>query len=165
MANDMSPLRLNRSFDVATFLEGRTAAWGIFEDRFGRLKRRFVVDIDGHWREGALVVTEHFTYDDGEREQRVWRIIRGEGGAFTGENEDCIGRAKGLTTGDVATFAYTFRLKLKARTVVVTFADAFYRMDESRMFNRAIVRKWGITLGVATIFFEKPQPRIALPAQ
>jgi hypothetical protein len=161
MANDMSPLRLDRPFDVATFLEGRTSAWGIFEDRFGRLKRRFVIDIDGQWRDGVLVVTESFTYDDGEREQRVWRIVRGQGGAFTGENADCIGRAQGLTVGEVATFAYAFRLKLKAGTLVVTFADAFYRMDERRMFNRAIVRKWGITLGVATIFFEKPQPRTA----
>lgn len=164
MANDMSPLRLDRPFDLATFLEGRTTAWGIFEDRFGTLKRRFVVEIEGRWRDGTLVVEEHFTYDDGERETRVWRITRGSGGSFTAENADCIGQAVGRTNGDVASLAYTFRLRLKSRTLVVTFADAFYRMDGARMFNRAVVRKWGITLGVATIFFEKPQSRVAMAA-
>ena len=44
---------------------GQTKAWGIFEDRFGRLRRSFVVDITGTWDEEKQLLTlkEDFVYD------------------------------------------------------------------------------------------------------
>ncbi|MCU0972016.1 MAG: DUF3833 domain-containing protein, partial [Gammaproteobacteria bacterium] len=55
---------------------GKTRAWGIFQDRSGKLRRQFTVDIDGRLQDGELVLTEDFVYADGERSQRVWRIRR-----------------------------------------------------------------------------------------
>ena len=34
---------------IEEYFSGYTRAWGIFEDRFGNLRRQFVVDIDGSW--------------------------------------------------------------------------------------------------------------------
>jgi hypothetical protein len=34
-------------FDILAYFEGRTLADGIFEDRFGKVKRRFTVDMTG----------------------------------------------------------------------------------------------------------------------
>ena len=45
MPNDMSPLLGHDTFSLTSFLEGRTRAWGVFEDRFGRVKRRFEVEL------------------------------------------------------------------------------------------------------------------------
>ena len=39
------------------YFEGKTRAWGIFEDRFGTLRRQFTVDIDGHWDGRTLTLT------------------------------------------------------------------------------------------------------------
>jgi hypothetical protein len=154
MANDMSP-SIGRLFELTTFLEGPVTAWGVFEDRFGRLKRRFRVDLVGRWQGGSFVITEDFAYDDGQRERRVWTVDPKPGGRFVARSPDCIGEATGESTMDVSTMRYKFRLKLKDRELAVDFDDRLYRMDEYNAINRAVVSKWGIRLGSATIFFRR----------
>ena len=53
---------------------GKTFASGIFEDRFGNVRRQFTVDIDGTWDGKTLTLTEDFIFGDGETETRVWSI-------------------------------------------------------------------------------------------
>ncbi|MED5358073.1 MAG: DUF3833 family protein, partial [Pseudomonadota bacterium] len=52
---------------IEEYFAGHTRAWGIFEDRFGNLRRQFVVNIDGKWDGETLVLDEHFLYSDGEK--------------------------------------------------------------------------------------------------
>ena len=66
--------RAGAPFELTTFLDGRTKAWGMFEDRFGRLRRRFEVDMHGRWQEGVFLLDERFVYDDGRVEQRTWLV-------------------------------------------------------------------------------------------
>ena len=47
-------------FRVEEYFLGQTRGWGIFEDRFGDLRRQFVVDIDGAWEGEVFVMTEAF---------------------------------------------------------------------------------------------------------
>ena len=56
-------------FDVFSYFQGHSRAWGIFEDRFGTLRRQFTVDINGTVNDGVLTLTEDFLYDDGEKDQ------------------------------------------------------------------------------------------------
>ena len=56
------------------YFTGRTEAWGLFEDRFGKLRRQFKVTIDGTWDGETLTLDERFKYEDGETDQRIWRI-------------------------------------------------------------------------------------------
>jgi Protein of unknown function (DUF3833) len=37
------------SLVLEDYFQGRTEAWGVFEDRFGRVRRQFKVDIDGRY--------------------------------------------------------------------------------------------------------------------
>ncbi|MEM6492646.1 MAG: DUF3833 family protein, partial [Pseudomonadota bacterium] len=39
------------------YFAGESRAWGVFEDRFGTLKRQFTVDIVGEWDGEQLVLT------------------------------------------------------------------------------------------------------------
>lgn len=73
MPNDMSPIGEKSGFALTSFLLGRTRAWGIFEDRFGRVKLRFAVEMNGAWSGQTFVLNEQFNYDDGRSEKRVWR--------------------------------------------------------------------------------------------
>ncbi len=50
------------------------------QDRSGKQLRRFHVAIDGDVVGDTLTLHERFVYDDGEKQQRVWRIRR------TGDN-------------------------------------------------------------------------------
>lgn len=154
MANDMSP-SIGRLFELTAFLEGSVTAIGLFEDRFGRIRRRFRVDMEGRWQGSEFVVDEQFTYDDGEKETRVWTIRPEGGGRFSAETADCVGEAVGTCSTDQTTMRYKFRLRLKERDLVVDFDDRVYRMDDHRAINRASVRKWGIRLGEVTIYFER----------
>jgi len=59
---------------IEEYFAGETRAWGIFEDRFGRLRRQFTVDITGTWDGRELILDERFEYSDGELDRRVWTI-------------------------------------------------------------------------------------------
>ena len=56
------------------FFKGETVAYGIFEDRFGKLRRQFRVKIKGSVEENILTLDEKFIYDDGEKATRIWKI-------------------------------------------------------------------------------------------
>ena len=58
------------------FFAGRSVAYGIFEDRFGNLRRQFRVNLSGTLDGNRLVLDEEFLYDDDERASRRWTIDR-----------------------------------------------------------------------------------------
>ena len=58
------------------FFAGQSVAYGIFEDRFGNLRRQFRVNLSGDLDGNRLVLDEEFLYDDGERANRTWTIDR-----------------------------------------------------------------------------------------
>ena len=72
--------------DLAEFFRGDSIAYGIFEDRFGNLRRQFRVNMTGTVEGDTLTLAEDFLYDDGERAERTWVIRKtgtGEGGIVT----------------------------------------------------------------------------------
>lgn len=155
MPNEMNPIRVTSPFDLTSFLEGRTFAWGVFEDRFGRVRRRFTVNMVGRWQESVFYLDERFTYDDGSRETRVWRVEPSGRGRFTATCADCVGIARGECSADEIRMAYTFRLEIDGRELHVEFDDRIYRVGEHVAVNRAIMRKWGVRLGEVSLFFQR----------
>lgn len=155
MPNDTSPILIAPRFELTTFLEGRTMAWGIFQDRFGRVRRRFTVDMTGRWDGRAFYLDETFTYDDESRESRVWRIEPTEQGRFSATCADCVGVANGDCSSDAIRMTYTFRLKIDGREYHVEIDDRIYRVADRIAVNRAIMRKWGIRLGEISLFFRR----------
>ena len=93
------------------YFDGKTTAWGLFEDRFGTVKRQFVVDITGHWDGKVLVLNEDFLFDDGEKTFRQWRIKKLEDGTYEGRADDVIGKAIGIAGGNALNWTYTLNLK------------------------------------------------------
>ncbi len=158
----MAPVMTTRPqtlFELTTFLEGRTTAWGIFEDRFGRLRRRFSVEMHGAWQGGVFQLNERFVYDTGEAEVRTWIVTPRGSGRFTATCPDCIGVAVGECDDDRIRMRYRFRLQLSGSVMIVTFDDRIYRMGDDIAVNRAVMSKWGIKLGALSLFFHRePQP-------
>ena len=145
----------NARFDLTTFLAGRTTAWGIFEDRFGRLRRRFTVEMNGHWQNREFLLDEKFVYDTGERETRTWRVEPGADGRFTAFCADCIGQASGACDRNGSRMSYKFKLRVNERALIVDFDDRIYRMGNGIAINRATMRKWGVKLGELSLFFQR----------
>jgi Protein of unknown function (DUF3833) len=144
-----------RLFELTTFLEGHTRAWGVFEDRFGRVRRRLSVDMNGRWDGGVFVLEERFEYDGDAVEMRTWRVVPLGDGRFRASCPDCVGEANGESTADSVRMSYRFRLKLESREIVVTFDDRLYRIGDGIAVNRATMSKWGIKLGELSLFFQR----------
>lgn len=155
MPDDKTPVQAGSLFELTTFLDGRSLAWGIFEDRFGKLRRRFKVELLGRWHDDLFELEEQFTYDDGTRETRVWRVTPMGAGRFSATCPDCVGAAHGTCDADSIRMSYRFRLKLDARRIDVDFEDRIYRVGDGVAFNRATMRKWGIRLGEVSLFFRR----------
>lgn len=148
-------------FELERYFEGRTKAWGIFEDRSGRLRRSFTVDILGEWDGRILTLTEDFLYDDGEEDQRIWTIVKLPDGRYEGRADDVIGVAKGLTVGKALNWRYTLALPVGDSVWNVRFDDWMFLQDDETVINRARVSKWGFALGEVTLFFRKESGKAA----
>ncbi|MBI11206.1 MAG: hypothetical protein CMM55_16960 [Rhodospirillaceae bacterium] len=137
------------------YFAGNTCAWGIFEDRFGTLRRQFTVDIDGQWDGHTLVLDEHFVYRNGEKDQRVWTIEKLGPNRYKGHANDVIGSATGAANGNAFSWHYNMNLKVGDFTMRVRFDDWMFLQPDNILINRTRVSKWGVELGQVTLFFSK----------
>lgn len=140
------------------YFAGRTEAWGLFEDRFGRVRREFAVEIDGAREGDDLTLDERFRYADGETDRRVWRIAVQGGGRYVGRADDVVGEAVGRAVGNALNWRYDMDLKVGDGTWRVAFDDWFYLQPDGVLINRARVKRWGFEIGTLSIFFRKPAP-------
>merc|ERR1711939_681021 len=85
---------------IEEYFQGTTRAWGIFEDRFGTLRRQFTVEITGTWDGETLVLDERFNYADGETDRRVWTIRKTGDHRYEGQANDVVGKATGEAYGN-----------------------------------------------------------------
>jgi len=139
------------------YFSGETQASGIFEDRFGTLRRQFTVDITGTWDGRELVLDERFLYSDGERDRRVWRIEKTGPNAYAGRAADVIGTARGEAHGNALNWRYDMDLKIGDGTMRVHFNDWMYLQPSGVLLNRARVSKLGIEIGTVTLAFVKKE--------
>jgi hypothetical protein len=138
------------------YFSGKTRAWGLFEDRFGTIRRQFVVDIDGKWDGTELVLNEDFTFADGEKSNRVWRIRKLANGTYEGSANDIIGVATGTVGGNALHWRYVLDLEIaKGRKMAVQLDDWMFLQPHGVLMNRARMSKFGIELGQITISFSK----------
>jgi hypothetical protein len=142
--------------DLRSYFNGPLIAHGIFTDRSGKVVRRFTVKMTGTWSGNQGVLDEDFSYSDGKKERRVWRLTDLGGGRYSGRADDVVGEAVGVAAGNALNWRYTLALKLDERTIKVQFDDWMYLMDERVMLNKAVMSKFGIYLGEVTLAFTKP---------
>jgi len=157
--NSMKPQDFMESQPKLTlfdYFNGKTSAWGIFEDRFGNVRRQFQVDIEGRVSGNELTLDERFQYNDGEKDQRIWRIRKTGDQTFEGEADDVIGTAKGEVQGNALNWTYDLNLKVGDSSYKVHFDDWMFLQSGGVMINRARLSKWGIDIGEVTLFFMKP---------
>ena len=143
------------TFELERYFVGRTLAWGIVQDRSGRLRRRFTVDMEGHWDGKVLRLEEAFDYDDGTTSHRTWTVRRTGPTSYEGEAADVIGKAVGIGQGPTLTWRYRLRLPIGRRTWTIAFHDVMFLQDREVMINRAEMRKFGLRLGDLTIMFRR----------
>ena len=137
------------------YFTGKTRADGVFIDFFGNVGDSFVVDVEGTWDGRVLTLDEDFTYADGRKQRRVWRITKTGPSTYVGRADDVIGEALGRVDGSTLTWTYDVDLDLGNRTQRVTFDDVLFLRDERTLLNQADVKVGPIAIGMVTINFTK----------
>lgn len=141
--------------DLAQYFNGIVDAHGMFQDRSGKVVKRFSVVMHCQWTGDQGVLDEAFTYSDGSTERRIWRLVRGADGRYTGTAGDVVGQATGQVRGNAFHWTYTLALPVDGTVYHVDMDDWMYQMDERVMLNRATMRKFGVRLGEVTLSFTK----------
>jgi len=141
--------------DLREYFNGTVDAWGVFTDRSGKVVKRFTVVMQCTWQGDQGVLDEDFTYSDGSKQRRIWRITRLADGRYTGRADDVVGEALGQARGNALRWQYTLALPVDGRVWEVQFDDWMYLMSDRVMLNKAVMSKFGITLGEVTLSFTK----------
>ncbi len=140
---------------LENYLNGKMIAHGLFMDRFGKVKKRFTVTLNTNWVNGVGILKEDFDWSDGKKTQRIWTVTKLANGTYEGTAADVVGKAIGETAGNAFHWTYTMDLDVDGTNYKVNFDDWMYLITDKIMINKAVMSKFGFTLGEILITFYK----------
>ena len=141
--------------ELDRYFNGTVDAWGVFTDRSGKVVKRFTVVLECTWQGDQGVLDEDFTYSDGTKQRRVWKLTKLGGGRYSGTADDVVGPAQGEQRGNAFRWGYTLALPVDGRVWHVQMDDWMYLMNDQVMLNKATMSKFGVQLGEVTLSFRK----------
>ena len=140
---------------IEDYLSGDVKAWGILQNRSGKVIRQFSADLNGKWDGKQLVLDEKFIWNDGEIQTRQWKINKIDEHHYDGTAGDVVGTAKGYSYGPAFKFEYVLLVPVKGKEIKITFDDWIFKQDEKIAINRATMTKFGFKVAELTVFFVK----------
>ena len=140
---------------IEEYLSGNVKAWGILQNRSGKITRQFSADLNGKWDGNKLILDEKFYWNDGENQTRQWQITKIDEHNYEGTAEDVVGKAIGYSYGPAFKFEYVLLVPVKGREIKITFDDWIFMQDERVAINRAKMTKFGIKVAELTVMFVK----------
>ena len=140
---------------IEDFLSGNVKAWGILQNRSGKVIRQFSADLNGAWDGKQLILDEKFNWSDGEIQTRQWKIDKIDKHNYEGVAEDVVGTAKGYSYGPAFKFEYVLLVPVKGKEMKITFDDWIFQQDDNVAINRAVMKKFGFKVAELTVVFVK----------
>ncbi len=134
------------AFDPVTFWAGRTASWGVIEDRDGA-PTAIITTTTAATPEGpdGLHMVQHVVHD-GQDTARDWHFRRLGGGRFEATANDLVGVARGATSGRTLHWTWTLATRPGHPLYDVTMDQWMYLAESGTLLNRTIITKFGIRL-------------------
>ena len=140
---------------IENYLSGNVKAYGILQNRSGKVTRQFVADLKGKWNENQLILDEKFNWSDGEIQTRQWKIKKIDDHNYEGTAEDVVGKARGYSYGPAFKFEYVLLVPIKGKNIKITFDDWIFKQDDNIAINRATMTKFGFKVAELTVMFKK----------
>ncbi|WDU57954.1 DUF3833 domain-containing protein [Pseudemcibacter aquimaris] len=144
-------------FILEQYFNGKTVAYGVFENRSGKIVNQFKATITGSVQDDILTLHEDFIYQNGQIDKRLWQIKILPNGYYEGTTNGVVGVARGKRAGNAFNWTYVFDLPVKNTSYKLKFDDWMFLQDNEVMINRAFVSKWGFHVGSVTLSFYKEQ--------
>ncbi len=155
----MAPQAFDRSsprFEPEKYFEGPTRSWGVMESRRGNPRSRFRTEMMGRREGDSLVITQDFTFEDGRKQQRIWRIKRMDEHHYQATAPDVEGVASGEAYGNTFHWEYMLALTPHNPFTRVHMNHWMYLQEGSEvMINRVIISKLGVILAETTEHFHR----------
>ena len=140
---------------IEEYFNGQVKAWGLLQNRSGKVTRQFKADMFGKFENNILILEEDFFWTDGEKQKRTWKIEKLDENNYQGTASDVVGSAKGFQYGSAFKFEYDLLVPFKSKNIKVSFDDWIFKQDEKVAINRATLTKFGFKVGELTVFFLK----------
>ena len=140
---------------IEKYFDGQVKAWGLLQDRKGKVTRQFTAEMQGKFENNILTLEEDFYWKDGENQKRIWKIEKIDDHNYLGTASDVVGKAKGVSYGSAFKFEYTLMVPFKGRNIKIRFDDWIFKQDDKVAINRATLTKFGFKVGELTVFFRK----------
>jgi len=145
---------------VENFFNGKLKAGGIVKDHKGKVIRTFVADIDAHWQNGIGILDEHFVFDDGEKQQRTWKLIpqantSSHTTSYTATAGDVANVAQVNVSGNAMFLKYVLTIPYKNATMDITVDDKMYLVNDNVIINESRLTKFGFPVGSITLTIQK----------
>ena len=140
---------------IEEYLSGNLKAWGVLQNRSGKVIRQFSADLNGNWDGKKLILDEKFNWDDGEIQNRQWEIIKIDEHNYEGTAGDVVGKAKGYSYGPAFKFEYVLLVPVKGKEMKITFDDWIFKQDDRVAINKATMTKFGFKVAELTVVFVK----------
>ena len=140
---------------IEEYLSGTVKAWGILQNRSGKVTRQFSAVLNGKWNGNQLILDEEFNWSDGEFQTRQWKIVKKDEHYYEGTASDVVGIAKGYSYGPAFKFEYVLLVPVKGKEIKITFDDWIFKQDDKVAINRAKMTKFGFKVAELTVVFFK----------
>ena len=140
---------------IENYLSGNVKAWGMLQNRSGKVTRQFEADLNGKWDGSTLTLDEQFNWSDGEKQKRQWKINKIDEHNYEGTAGDVVGKAKGYSYGPAFKFEYVLLVPVKGKEMKITFDDWIFKQNDRVAINRATLTKFGIKVAELTVVFVK----------
>ena len=140
---------------IEDYLSGNVKAWGVLQNRSGKVTRQFKADLNGKWDGSKLILDEVFNWTDGEKQNRQWTINKIDEHNYEGTASDVVGKAKGYSYGPAFKFEYVLLVPVKGKNIKITFDDWIFKQDNRVAINRATMTKFGFKVAELTVVFVK----------
>lgn len=147
---DMQP-----AITLESFFSGDIVAYGILRDRSGKVTRHFSAVLKGEWSGNKGTLDEVFWFDDGERQTRLWTMIKQDNGDYIGTAADVEGAAVIKVRGNAIRLAYDLRVPYKDDEIVLAMDDWMYQISPGIVINETVMKKWGFEVGKLTLMIIK----------
>jgi hypothetical protein len=110
----------------------------------------------GRWDGGDLVITQDFTFEDGRRQRRIWRMRRIDAHRYEATANDVAGISRGEAYGNAFHWEYTLALRPGNPLTHLRFKLWMYLQDDGEtMINRVTISKLGVTVARTTEYFQR----------
>ena len=141
--------------NIEAFFNGTLTAHGVVKDRGGKVIRYFNADIEAHWSDGIGTLDEHFVFDDGEKQRRVWTLKPLGDGRYVGSAGDVVGEGQLEQAGNSVFFDYVLRIPYRGGDVDVSVDDRMYLVAPGILINESRMSKWGLHVGTLLLVIER----------